>query len=138
MDSTIKGIWKNCLEEAGKHISPQHYARWFKPIKVTGGDEHTIELEVPNRFFLEWLKDHYLPLIQDIIGKNTKKDFLLNWRISEGNGDNETTAAISKESASASKKKPSGAAVNSLHPKYTFENFVVGKANEFAHAACSA
>lgn len=138
MDSTIKSVWKNCLEEAGKHVSPQHYATWFKPIKVTGGDEYTIELEVPNRFFLEWLKDHYLPLIQDIISKNTKKDFLLNWRISEDSGDSEAVAAINKESASTSKKKPSGTVTGSLHPKYTFENFVVGKANEFAHAACSA
>ena len=99
MDLTIKTVWKNCLEEAGKHVSPQHYATWFKPIKVTGGDEYTIELEVPNRFFLEWLKDHYLPLIQDIISKNTKKDFLLNWRISEDSGDSEATATINKESA---------------------------------------
>src|SRR3989304_8170744 len=114
MDSTIKGIWKNCLEEAGKHVSPQHYATCFKPIKVAGGDEHTIELEVPNRFFLEWLKDHYLPLIQDIIGKNTKKDFLLNWRISEDSGDSETTAAIGREIFSASKKKPPGAAATRL------------------------
>ena len=138
MDLTIKTVWKNCLEEAGKHVSPQHYATWFKPIKVTGGDEYTIELEVPNRFFLEWLKDHYLPLIQDIISKNTKKDFLLNWRISEDSGDSETTTAINKESALASRKKPAGVVTGSLHPKYTFENFVVGKANEFAHAACSA
>lgn len=138
MDSAIKTIWKNCLEEAGKHVSPQHYATWFKPIKVTGGDEYTIELEVPNRFFLEWLKDHYLPLIQDIISKNTKKDFLLNWRISEDSGDSEAITAINKENALTSRKKPSGVVTGSLHPKYTFENFVVGKANEFAHAACSA
>src|SRR3970282_2763809 len=62
----------------------------------------------------------------------------LTWRIPEDSGDSETTTAINKESALASRKKPAGVVTGSLHPKYTFENFVVGKANEFAHAACSA
>lgn len=136
MDSEI--IWKNCLNGVEEHVSPQHFATWFRPIKVLGGNDEALELEVPNRFFLEWIKEHYLMLLQEVIRKMTKKDFKLLWKVSD-----ETPAAhpprkgAAKESGGAAKgAQKSGGTV--LSPRYTFENFVVGKANEFAHAACSA
>ena len=76
-------VWKTCLEDVTEHISPQHFATWFGPIKVVSMENDSIELEVPSRFFLEWIKDHYLPLIMDILRKNTEKEPSLVWHVAE-------------------------------------------------------
>ncbi len=130
MDS--EAIWKNCLETIETHVSPQHIATWFKPIKVLGGNSSRIDLEVPNRFFLEWIKEHYLVLLEDVLRKVSKKGVELAWSV----GD-ESQAAPLKKREKEGGKAPRQAG-STLNGKYTFENFVVGKANEFAHAACSA
>lgn len=133
-------IWKNCIEDVGKHISPQHLATWFKPIKVIGGSESSLDLEVPTRFFMEWIKDHYALLIQDVLRKNTKRDFSLNWKVSAAEllkTENEPIIKPVKKKA-APKKKKGTASKSPLSDKYTFDSFVIGKDNEFAHAACFA
>lgn len=131
MDS--EAIWKNCLSTVSAHISPQHIATWFKPIKATGNGGNSLELEVPNRFFLEWIKEHYLPLIEEALRQVSRKDIAISWRI----GDEPAAAPAPKKKEKDIGKAPKQAGLN-LNPKYTFDNFVVGKANEFAHAACSA
>ncbi|MFQ5736180.1 MAG: chromosomal replication initiator protein DnaA [Thermodesulfobacteriota bacterium] len=135
---TPENIWKNCLEGIAEHLSPQHFSTWFGPIKALGGDNGTIDLEVPNRFFLEWIKEHYLPLIDELLKKVSKKEMRLNWQLS-GEAAEPSAAPVKKAPAKAAKPKSvrSAAGLN-LNHKYTFQNFVIGKANEFAHAACSA
>lgn len=134
-------LWKNCLEEMGDILSSQHFNTWFKPITFVNETSSTIELEVPNRFFLEWIKEHYLNLIQDVIKKSTNEEVSIEWLVS----DEETLA---KQEKRVARKKPvtktTSAKKTLLHSdhglcsRYTFDNFVVGKANEFAHAACFA
>ena len=134
-------IWKNCLDGVNKHISPQHFATWFRPIKVVDGSGSTIELEVPNRFFLEWIKEHYEGLIEDVLDKISKDRYTLKWKVVD---EGAVAGAIEKAPPMESPKKKTGAKTtrknkaNNLHPRYTFDNFVIGKANEFAHAACFA
>lgn len=128
-------LWKNCLDGVVQHVSPQHFATWFRPIKVVGGDETTLELEVPNRFFLEWIKDHYLPLIQDVLRKTTKKEYSLVWKVAR---DAPQKTGTRKSTAKETRSKTLKGTSHGLSNKYTFDNFVVGQANEFAHAACFA
>jgi chromosomal replication initiator protein len=128
-------IWKNCLDGVVHHVSPQHFATWFRPIRVVGGDETTLELEVPNRFFLEWIKEHYLPLIQDMLRKGTHKEYALLWKVAK---EVPKRSGVKKGAAKASKSRTLKSIGHGLSTKYTFDNFVVGKANEFAHAACIA
>ncbi|MBI1912252.1 MAG: chromosomal replication initiator protein DnaA [Deltaproteobacteria bacterium] len=136
MDS--ENIWKSCLDTIVEFVSPQHFSTWFRPIKLIGGSSDELELEVPNRFFLEWIKEHYLPLILDVLRKEAKKDISLVWRVCDEMPEAVAAPAkksSSKESGTAKAQKPVG--LNLSH-KYTFDNFVIGKANEFAYAACSA
>ncbi|MEE9613717.1 MAG: chromosomal replication initiator protein DnaA [Thermodesulfobacteriota bacterium] len=131
-------VWKNCLEGVVQHISPQHFATWFQPIRVVGGDDGSLELEVPNRFFLEWIKEHYQPLIEDVLRKGTEKEYSLNWKIAEEEKKAPARKGISKARSVSSSRVQRGAQAHGLSPKYTFDSFVVGKTNEFAHAACFA
>ncbi|MFQ5442775.1 MAG: DnaA N-terminal domain-containing protein, partial [Thermodesulfobacteriota bacterium] len=85
-----ESLWKKCLEGVSEHVSAQHFATWFSPIKPTGGDDDgSIALKVPNRFFLEWIKEHYLLLIQEVLRRDTGTDFRISWTV----GDERSGAA---------------------------------------------
>ncbi|MBI3756040.1 MAG: chromosomal replication initiator protein DnaA [Deltaproteobacteria bacterium] len=133
---TTSDTWKNCLETIKGQISSQHFNTWFKPIVVTGINETSLELEVPNRFFLEWLKDYYLPLIQEVLAKVSQREYSIVWRIGK--------TTVQRTSVAVSTPAPQTVAVERvitntyLNSNYTFENFVVGKDNQLAHAACIA
>ncbi|MBI5326704.1 MAG: chromosomal replication initiator protein DnaA [Deltaproteobacteria bacterium] len=127
-------IWKKCLESVKGQIPSQHFNTWFKPIKVAGINETSLELEVPNRFFLEWLRDHYLLLIQEAVAKVSQREYSIVWRI----GKMAPRAAALTSHAQTAAVAERVLTNTSLNPYYTFENFVVGKDNQLAHAACIA
>lgn len=158
-------LWTSCLNDVGSYISPQHFATWFKPIKLVQGDAESealsgaahdnneINLEVPNKFFLEWIKEHYLVLIEDVLRKEAQGEVHINWRLRDVETYEQRTLPgiqpSEKEKAKLKKKEsvnaPSGEPrkrialpKTKLNEKYTMDNFVVGKANEFAFAASSA
>ena len=137
---TPENIWKNCLKDIAGHMSPQHFSTWFGPIKALDGENGTLELEVPNRFFLEWIKEHYLLLIKEVIKKVSDQEVHLNWRLNDEQQQDRGPAAKKTAAAvkAAPRSKPGKPTGLSLNHKYTFDNFVIGKANEFAHAACLA
>lgn len=132
-------IWQGCLGLLAEHVSPQHFATWFKPIKVapvqSQADDNSITLIVPNRFFLEWVKEHYSALLQEVTGIVAKADFHIIWEIGQ---DEQKVAAPKKASVKEVAAKPKTGRETMLNSRYTFDNFVVGKANAFAHAASSA
>jgi len=137
-------IWKGCLDRLAGHVSPQHFATWFKPIRPASGEDASVDglitLFVPNRFFLEWVKEHYAALLQKVMGGVANNDLHICWKIDSD--ESKTVAAPKKASSKASSKeapaKPKAVRETMLNARYTFDNFVVGKANAFAHAASSA
>jgi len=138
MDSET--LWKECLAGLSRHVSSQHYSTWFRPVKVVAGEARgTLTLKVPNRFFLEWIKEHYLSLIQEVLRRSTSRDFKIKWVL-----DEEVSAKPAAETKTPSREKKAkkarakAAPLPGLNPRYTFSNFIVGKDNQFAHAACSA
>ena len=64
-------VWNNCLDLIRKSISSQPFKTWFEPIKPVKLAGEVITIEVPNKFFYEWLEEHYV----DILRKAVK-----NWR----------------------------------------------------------
>ncbi len=120
---------------------------------MLGEEDSLIKLEVPNRFFLEWIKEHYQPLIEDVLRRVTKKNYTLEWNVSsaenkEGAGKNSAINSSAEKArqlleapehkAPQVKPKRRASLAHNLSKRYTFERYIVGKANEFAHAACFA
>jgi len=136
MDS--ESLWTECLAGLKRHVSSQHYSTWFRPIKVSPLEvKSSLTLQVPNRFFLEWIKEHYLLLIQEILRKITGKDFKINWLLDEAL-DRRVIEEKKTGQREKTVKKLKPAPLPGLNARYTFDNFIVGKDNQFAHAACSA
>lgn len=122
-------LWEEALKHLRERLGKQNFETWIKPIRVQESDGGDLALEVPNKFFRDWLVEHYLTPIQEILAalahQSVKLSVTVNQRL-QSSGDTE-------KRSEGEKRKP--ARINNLIPKYNFENFVVGASNQFAHAA---
>ena len=59
--------WKNCLSIIKSKINAQSYITWFKPIIPKSYSNKILTLEVPNQFFYEWIENHYIELLNEVI-----------------------------------------------------------------------
>ena len=139
-------VWLRAQEIIKKDLAnDQTYNIWFGPIKFVSLSPDVIVLEVPNRFFQGWLLDRYMPLItgsvRKALGKELKVDFVLS-EVSEEDEPKKTKTEESKKEAKPFwpfARQPQDAAKEiGLSPKYTFDSFVIGPSNRFAHAASMA
>ena len=127
-------LWTQALAEIKERIGRQNYETWIKPIGFISRNKNEICLDVPNKFFRDWLTEHYLAQIQDILSTLAKHDIKVVFEINEKtNRQANAEKGVKREERERVQKSN-----NNLVPKYTFQNFVVGASNQFAHAACVA
>lgn len=115
-------IWKQLLVQLEPQINRQSFETWLKPtslISISGKDVH---VSVPNRFFGEWIKEHYYPQIQEALEKELAEEGLRIHFVVDEKGE---------APGSPERERRKG----NLNPRYTFDSFVVGSSNQFAHAA---
>ncbi|MBN1895812.1 hypothetical protein JW906_15085, partial [bacterium] len=55
-------IWKECLKRVEEQVSPQSFRTWFLPLVPLRLEKQNLMIQVPNRFFYEWIEEHY-PLV---------------------------------------------------------------------------
>lgn len=128
-------VWVKTLEVIEGKIGAQTFELWFRPLKLLYLKDQQLILEVPNRFFKEWIEDHYQGVITESIEGFLKEKVRLDLKVMEGQGD----AALKKiEIKRESRRARLATRGIFLNPKYTFENFVVGASNQFARAAAMA
>ena len=75
--------WENCLSLIKSKISIQSYITWFKPIKSIKFKNKVLTLRVPNKFFYEWIEEHYIDLLNEVIVKVLGKECKIEYEISK-------------------------------------------------------
>ncbi len=136
---TIASEWQNALAYIQGKVPKQVYDTWFTPIHFERIEDSTAQLGVPNKFFGDWLNQHYGTLLAEAVstargGEETAITFVIFHKQATKQPENSgSTAATSRQNPGARPKRGI-----QLNPKYTFKNFVVGAGNQFAHAACMA
>ncbi len=152
MQEVVKDIWSEAQELISREVSRQNFDTWIRPVRLKSIDATGVTLNVPNKFFKEWLLEHYFELLTRTLKEVLERDEIaLSFHIlkSSGHGDgygkeemdaeggkDEIQPVLIQDTAGAEPqkvRKPHG-----FNPKYTFCSFVVGKSNEFAHAAAKA
>ena len=125
-------LWQEALGEIGKRLGKQNFETWIKPIHFDSRAKNEVRLAVPNKFFRDWLTEHFLRQIEDVLSslahQEVKVCLNVNQYLQTKNTGEKTERKEERE-----REKPQR--VNNLIPRYTFENFVVGASNQFAHAA---
>ncbi|MGM0499845.1 MAG: chromosomal replication initiator protein DnaA [Bacillota bacterium] len=141
-------IWKKTLENIKEKITNPSFNTWFSETKaVMTTAENQLVLQVPNNFIQEWIESQYTDLIEEILTDLTSnkwtlilltpeevKKFKENKKNSTNKNEEKKEIEIvnknSEENDDESELKQNG-----FNPKYTFDTFVVGNSNRFAHAA---
>ncbi len=135
---TLVNVWQDALACIQGKVPKQVYDTWFTPIHLERIEDSTAQLGVPNKFFGDWLSQHYGPLLAEALsasrgGEETAITFSIFHKQVAKLPEHGTTPAPNRQSAATRPKRGI-----QLNPKYTFKNFVVGAGNQFAHAACMA
>jgi chromosomal replication initiator protein len=118
----LDAIWKGLLAQVEPHINRQSFDTWLKPTTLISINGKEVYVSVPNRFFGEWIKEHYYaPLLKALEQQIGEEELRIHFVVQEKG----------EPSVQPEKEKRRG----SLNGRYTFESFVVGSSNQFAHAA---
>lgn len=123
-------------------MSQQNYETWIQPLRLMTFEGDNIHISVPNKFFKDWLTDNYLFVIKDslsaVTGVQVKVGFVVEKSGESRTSSVSSTAPERAEKKTAPRKAPGLKTGSSLNYNYSFERFVVGPCNQFAHAACVA
>ena len=130
-------IWMQCLSIIKEMIHHRTFDTWFKPTKGYNLTQDTFTIQVPSQFFLDWLEEHHNDRIKQVLVRQLGREVLIDFRISK---EQQTITPVLTKPVfympSVSQQRPQiGGMENKLYDDYTFDHFVVGECNEYAHAA---
>jgi chromosomal replication initiator protein len=130
----LEEIWEKVLEKLSEKIEDSIIDLWFKPIRLFQIKENQAIIDIPNRFFKDWIEDNYPEIISRTMESIVGYPVSVRYRISE-----KIDPAVKKMDMKleSRRQKLAGKGIY-LNPKYTFESFVVGPSNQFARAAAQA
>lgn len=160
MSKTAQSVWNNCLSFIKDNIQEQAYKTWFEPIVAVELNNNSLSIQVPSKFFYEWLEEHYLKLLKVSLTKELGSQAKLLYKIkmenTYGNKIPFTEQIPSKNRASVKTQEidvpitqkspdlknpfviPGIRNINiesQLNANYNFDNFLEGDANRLARSA---
>ena len=160
MQMQAEAVWNNCLNFIKDNINDQSFKTWFSPIKPLKLNRNILTIQVPSKFFYEWLEEHYIDLLKSALNKELGKEAKLNYSIilenTYGNNQPYTVNYPSSNRSTIKNKKvsmpielnekgirnpfviPGLKKINvesQLNPSYSFENFIEGECNRLARSA---
>lgn len=124
-------IWPQCLEFISQRVTERSFQTWFKPTQCLSFGTDGITIEVPSHFFAEWLEQHYLPLIEESISSVAKISVPITFSVNS-EGPHSPILGVGRRKVIFHRQTKGEL---DLNPRYTFDTFVVGESNQFAHAA---
>ncbi len=133
-----RDLWNRCLTVLSGKVNQKAFDIWLKPLKALAIREDTLEMGVPNKFFKDWVEENYQLIIKEAIQKLTNKSYSVHFILREGKGETEGKEKTREPQRIYQKTAKSLQKEDGLNPSYTFDSFVVGSCNQFAHAAALA
>lgn len=149
-------VWDNCLQTIRKNVPTQSFRTWFEPIKPVGLEDHALTIQVPNKFFYEWLEEHYVSLLKMTIRKELGDRGRLEYQILMSNGSNghdHKSKSSGKDKMAEDKFGPGMVDMGNiknpfvipgikkmkidpqLNANYTFDTYIEGDCNRLARSA---
>ena len=160
MNKSPSSVWNNCLSFIEDNIQPQAYNTWFKPIIPIKVTDKVLSIQVPSKFFYEWLEEHYIKILKLALTKELGKDarlvYVIKMENTFGNKEPFTEKIPSSNnpivksqnvetpftSFTSELKNPfvipgirNLQIESQLNPNYTFDNFLEGDSNRLARSA---
>lgn len=137
-------LWNKILAALKGEVNPQIFNSWFGNLTPLDLDEQSLILEAPHSFIKDWIEDNYITTLMNTARAITGRELAIHIQVNEALGKSAETVppaagAVSNTgkppSLTNTAKQPKENSQSILNPKYTFDTFVVGSSNQFAHAA---
>jgi chromosomal replication initiator protein len=149
MSQDSEELWAQCLVSIEQRLRPQSFNTWFRPTTVRRFDADRLEIEVSSTYFADWVESNYLSLINGIVLEVTQLQPKISFIVSEKDhssvpADTNRPEPTSDQDLDAEQLElphlqpapiTTGGVSSSLNERYTFDTFVIGEFNRFAHAA---
>ena len=159
MDKTAESVWIECLSFIKDNIKPQAYKTWFEPIKPVKLSGEVLTVQVPSKFFYEWLEEHYIKLLRVSLVRELGDQAKLVYDVRMENTYSSNSPQTVKIPSSnrnplrdqkvtmplESKRELKNPFVipglqkvkieSQLNPNYNFDNFIEGDSNRLARSA---
>lgn len=136
--------WQQATENLEKVLSEGDFGTWIKPVQYSHQNESTVYLSVPNTFIKEWLEDHYLNVLVGALSVTSGQTVAITFIVRDEEVADQFPAeplplpGRSEPAAFKNSTVSEEAVFTPLNSKYTFDLFVSGTGNQFAHAAALA
>jgi chromosomal replication initiator protein len=142
-------VWGNCKNVLRKSIDQKPFKTWFEPIKPIKLEGNVLTIQVPNKFFYEWLEEHYVGVLKKAINQELGNEGCLEYQIMMENHRQIGTSQTQPKPIAKSEDKKTSNPVNpfetpdikkytidtQLNTSYTFDKFVEGECNRFPASA---
>src|SRR5580658_8782348 len=125
-------LWDKVLQHTERRLNPHSFATWFRPTRQERSEDNRLVVRVPTRLFSKRLKETYGELIQAVLTEIGRPDLSIEFTCAE------PEPLLASSPAVAQAKLDFDSASYQLNPRYTFDSFIVGSSNQFAHAAALA
>ncbi|MFE8704073.1 chromosomal replication initiator protein DnaA [Cytobacillus sp. FJAT-54145] len=130
----IADLWNNALANIEKKISKPSFDTWLKSTKAHSLQGDMLTITAPNEFARDWLEERYSGLISGILYDITGEELGVKFIIPQNQNEQEVDLPLPPKTVKKDDDQPE-LPLNMLNPKYTFDTFVIGSGNRFAHAA---
>ena len=134
-------MWSLVLGETKKRINPQSFHTWLESTEAVALTEDQLLVSVKNQFALDYIAGQYGGLLNDVARNLFEDKVAIAFQAEASEEPQSLTARSPAPAVSAQRESPASQPVNlgqPLNPKYTFDSFVVGNSNQWAHAASMA
>lgn len=129
----LEQLWNNVLAKVEQKISKPSFETWLKSTKLLSHKGTNVTIAAPNSFARDWLENHYVHLITGILTELTGEDLFIKFVVQKDQDTDDFELPAPKIQARAADQHDISPGM--LNPKYTFDTFVIGSGNRFAHAA---
>jgi chromosomal replication initiator protein len=130
IELTAESLWSEVASRLKGALNETTYRTWFDHVEGLELSDDEFVLAVPNDFTRDWIEGHFIGLISAGVGDATGRERRIQLAVTEVEG------AERPESVETHRREPAGG--QNMNPKYTFDSFVIGSSNRFAHAAALA
>ena len=129
-------IWDQVLSRIETKVNRHSFYTWFKPTSFVADDSQTVRVRVPNTLFRDWLTKHYPAVISEAMAEVGRTSASVAFVTDDAPAEPPAPAVVDTPAEVEQGDEPES--VGGLAPRYSFDTFIVGPSNQFAHAACRA
>ncbi|MCB2184140.1 MAG: chromosomal replication initiator protein DnaA [Desulfobulbaceae bacterium] len=129
-------LWQMTKEILAEKLPESAYSLWIAPLSAQEKENSTLELTGPDNFFCTWVSDNYRQVILESLSLLGRHDVHLTFQTDKSKGQSMLSGP--PEPLRLPDMPRVQATIKTLHPRFTFDEFVVGSCNLFAHSACEA